>query len=147
MGVPEVSEFASRLRQLADTMGASLLVTPSRRTGKETIAALKSALTGAPAFVWDGEGENPYFGILGLSDYLVVTVDSVNMISEACASGKPVYVYDLPGGSQKSSRFRDALFARGLARNFEIPLVPYPAEPLNEMQAVVRAVEDRIGAR
>ena len=93
-------------------MNASLLVTSSRRTGKENTDALKSALTGAPAFVWDGEGENPYFGILGLCDYLVVTADSVNMISEACASGRPVYIYDLPGGSRKSARFRAALLEK-----------------------------------
>jgi mitochondrial fission protein ELM1 len=147
MGVREIAELASRLRLLASTMAASLLVTPSRRTGEENTAALKTALGDVPAFVWDGEGDNPYFGLLGLSDYLVVTVDSVNMISEACATGKPVYIYDLPGGSRKSSRFRDALSARGLARIFEIPLASYPAKPLDEMQAVVRTIEGRLGER
>ena len=125
-------------------MAASLLVTPSRRTGDENTAALKSALKDAPAFVWDGEGDNPYFGILALSDYLVVTVDSVNMISEACATGKRVYIYDLPGGSRKASQFRGQLLKSGFARQFEIPLTPYPAQPLDEMQTVVRAIEDRI---
>jgi mitochondrial fission protein ELM1 len=144
MGLPEISELASKLRELASIMAASLLVTPSRRTGKENITALKSALNDAPAFVWDGDGANPYFGILGLADYLVVTVDSVNMISEACATGKRVYIYDLPGGSRKASQFRGRLLKSGFARQFEIPLVPYPAQPLDEMQTVVRAIEDRI---
>ena len=51
-----------------------------------------------PHYLWDGEGENPYFGLLGLADFLVVTCDSVNMVSEAASTGKPVYVADLPGG-------------------------------------------------
>ena len=36
---------------------------------------------------------NPYAGLLGWADRLVVTPDSVNMISEACATGKPVYTF------------------------------------------------------
>jgi mitochondrial fission protein ELM1 len=147
MGPNETTLLASRLRTLADGMGASLLVTPSRRTGEENTSILKTALEGGRAFVWDGEGENPYFGILGLADYLVVTSDSVNMISEACASGKPVYVYGLPGGSRKSARFHDTLSMRKLVRPFESPLVPYAAKPLDEMEDVVKAIEQRLAAR
>lgn len=144
LGAHEIAELASKLRALAGRMGAGLLVTPSRRTGAENTSLLKTLLSGTPAFIWDGEGRNPYFGILGLSDFLVVTADSVNMISEACASGKPVAIYDLPGGSRKSARFRAALSARGLVRKFAIPLETYPAKPLNEMSDVVKAIEERI---
>jgi len=143
LGTREIAAFASQLRRLAKSKGGSLLVTPSRRTGRENISLLKSALADVPAFVWDGEGENPYFGILGLSECLVVTADSVNMISEACATGKPVYIYDLPGGSRKAARFRQALSERGFGRSFAIPLEPYTAQPLDEMAAVVRAIESR----
>jgi mitochondrial fission protein ELM1 len=146
LGAPEITELASKLRALASHMGAGLLITPSRRTGDENVSLLKALLNGTSAFIWDGEGWNPYFGILGLSDYLVVTADSVNMISEACASGKPVSIYDLPGGSRKSARFRDALFARGLVRPFAIPLDTCPAQPLNEMSEVVKAIANRLAA-
>ena len=144
LGAQEITELASKLRELASRMGAGLLVTPSRRTGAENTTLLKKALRDAPAFVWDGEGRNPYFGILGLSDFLVVTAESGNMISEACASGKPVAIYDLAGGSRKSARFRDALFSRGLVRGFAIPLENYPAQPLNEMSEVVKTIEERL---
>jgi mitochondrial fission protein ELM1 len=144
MGADEIAKLVSDLRKLASRMGASLLVTPSRRTGEANTLLLKSALTEMPAFVWNGDGANPYFGILGLSDFLLVTVDSVNMISEACASGKPVYLYDLPGGSQKSARFRASLIARGLVRDFTIPVAPYPAQTLNEMASVVAVIREKI---
>jgi mitochondrial fission protein ELM1 len=145
-GEREVMKLASELRTLAGTMSASLLVTPSRRTGAENIALLKAELNDAPALVWDGTGDNPYFGILGLADDLIVTADSVNMTSEACASGRRVHVYDLPGGSKKSARFRQALIARGLVRDFTIPLARYDATPLNEMQDVVAAIRQRTSA-
>src|SRR3546814_3642619 len=34
---------------------------------------------------------NPNFGILGLADHVIVTGDSVNMVSEAASTGKPVH--------------------------------------------------------
>jgi mitochondrial fission protein ELM1 len=143
LGAREMETMAERLCTLAARMKASLLITPSRRTGEENVSTLRSALSDVPAFLWNGGGDNPYYGILGLSDCLIVTADSVNMISEACASGRPVYIYDLPGGSPKSSRFLRTIEERGLARKFEIPLVPYSAQPLDEMAAVVAEVERR----
>jgi mitochondrial fission protein ELM1 len=40
--------------------------------------------------------DNPYFGYVAGADALVVTGDSESMIAEACATGKPVYVYEIP---------------------------------------------------
>ena len=129
------------LVQQAKTLGGSLLVTPSRRTGAENIAALREALSDTPGFFWDGAGDNPYFGIVGASDVLLVTADSVNMITEACASGHPVYVYDLPGGTDKTGRFHEGLYLRGYARPYRGSLEPLPTNRLYEMTRVARAVE------
>jgi len=142
-GLREMEAMAENLCILAARMKASLLITASRRTGDANVAALRNALSNVPAFLWNGIGDNPYYGILGLSDYLIVTADSVNMISEACASGRPVFIYDLPGGSPKSSRFLRTIEERGLARKFEIPLAPFSPLPLDEMSSVVAEVERR----
>jgi mitochondrial fission protein ELM1 len=148
LGGEQILELAAQLRALAETTRASLLVTPSRRTGETNITLLREALQGAPAFVWDGQGANPYFGILGLSQALVVTADSVNMITEACASGKPVYIFDLPGGgSAKSSRFLSAMIAGNHARKFAVPPEPYPVQPLREMERVADEIKRRLEQR
>jgi mitochondrial fission protein ELM1 len=125
----------------ARNLGGSLLVTPSRRTGEEKISILRSALSGTPGFVWDGTGENPYFGILGAADILLVTADSVNMITEACASGHPVLIYGLPGGSKKFANFHKALTLRGYARLYDGALENTPVNRLFEMTRVARAVQ------
>ena len=109
LNAPEMTALAAQLASSARAMGGSLIVTPSRRTGEENIRILKDALTNVPHDIWNGNGENPYFGILGLADFLIVTCDSVNMVSEAASTGKPVYVADLPGGSAKFERFHAAL--------------------------------------
>jgi mitochondrial fission protein ELM1 len=55
---------------------------------------------------------------LAHADAIIVTVDSVNMVTEAAATGKPVHVIDLPGGSDKFRRFHAAMVEAGITRPF-----------------------------
>lgn len=136
----ELTPVLSQLRDFIKQQGGSLMVTPSRRTGEANMAVLKDALTDIPAFVWDGQGHNPYYGMLALADYILVTCDSVNMLSEACTTGKPTYVIDLPGGSDKFRRFHQSLRDDGLARAFTGKLEKYVYPPLNDMQLVAERI-------
>ena len=68
--------------------------------------------------VWDGTSENPYFAFLALADAFLVTADSVSMISEAAATGKPVHILCLDGGNAKFSRFHAAMRQAGITRPF-----------------------------
>ncbi len=116
----EIGRLCAGLRALAVASGAGFAVTASRRTGDANIAALRRGLADVPHTLWDGQGagENPYFGYLGLADAIIVTGDSVNMVTEACAAGKPVYVFDLPGGSVKFDMFHTSMQACGAVRKF-----------------------------
>ena len=86
--------------------GMSAAITPSRRTSRAVKQALAEALA-ADAFgsLWDGTGENPYLGILGLAERLVVTGDSISMVSEALATGRPVHVLPLEGHGKRQHAF------------------------------------------
>jgi len=139
-GPEEMRAFAGALRDLARNEKVSLLITPSRRTGDENVAVLHSELSDVPAFVWDGSGANPYYGILGLADHLIVTCDSVNMISEACATGRPVQIYNLPGGSRKFAHFKRILRERNLTRDFSDRLEVFALSRIDEMSTVVEAI-------
>ncbi len=137
----EMTALATQLASCARAMSASLLITPSRRTGEKNLSILKEKLAGTPYFIWEGEGENPYFGMLGLADFIVPTSDSVNMISEAASTGKPVYVAQLPGGSRKFDRFHRMMRDEGLVREFEGGLAPYEYTPLDDVRTVVARVK------
>ena len=139
--------IAARVADLARRHGGSLCVTPSRRTGRDNEAALREGLKDAPALVWDGTGENPYFGFLALADHILVTADSVSMISEACGTGKPVYVIDLPGGSRRQRRFHAALEAEGCIRRFADRLDTWSYEPILDAALVAAEVTRRMAAR
>lgn len=132
----EMRPLAAMLAALPQQTGGSLMVTPSRRTGDDNLVVLQEALKGTPSYIWDGQGHNPYYGMLGLADMIVATCDSVNMVSEAATTGKPVYVIDLPGGSDKFRRFHQSLRDDGIVRVFKGALEPYTYQPLNDMQLV-----------
>lgn len=125
-------KFADQLAALCKRDRAGLMVTTSRRTGAEAEALIRERLAGLPAFVWDGEGDNPYFGFLGLADAVIVTSDSVNMVSEALASGKPVHVAALEGGSAKFDRFHRELMRDGYTRPFAGRLESWSYQPLDD---------------
>ena len=113
-----LSEIAESIAVILHRTGGSALVTPSRRTGDGGLSLLRDRLRGLSASIWDGTGENPYFAYLALADAFLVTADSVSMISEAAATGKPVHILSLDGGNAKFARFHAAMQAAGITRPF-----------------------------
>ena len=97
------------------------MITPSRRTHQRLIAAVDAATAGAPRILWDGTGDNPYPDFLAHADALIVTADSVNMTGEACATGRPVYVFEPSGRfgqiSPLSRDFEERWERRGRCRD------------------------------
>ncbi len=142
---PDVArEFAARLHRTVQDSGASLMLTTSRRTGKEVETMLRQHLADLPGVIWTGEGDNPYLGFLAHADHIVVTCDSVSMASEACATGKPVYVFDLPGGSAKFERFHRIMRDTGYTRPFTGDLQEGWGKRLDDMSAAAGEVLRRL---
>ncbi len=137
-------KFADQLAALCRRDGAGLMVTASRRTGAEAEALIRERLSGLPAFVWDGSGDNPYFGFLGLADAVIATGDSVNMVSEALATGKPVHVAMLEGGSAKFDRFHQDLVREGYTRPFTGRLESWSYQPLDDTARAAAEARKRL---
>ena len=136
--------LADQLDALRGKVGGSLLVTPSRRTPEAVVAALGARyLADQTVRIWDGGPPNPYLAILALADRLVVTSDSVSMISEALATTAPVSIFRLPGG-QRHARFVDNLLAKGLASPLESATAAARRPAIDANPLVVAAVRDLI---
>ena len=138
-GARGLAEFCDGLARLA-VDGAGLMVTPSRRTPKGAVDRLADTLAGVGGWVWSGVGDNPYPGVLGLADAMVVTADSVNMASEAASTGKPVLVARLDRLDAKIERFHAALEEYGAARPFAGALETWRYPPLRETDRVAARV-------
>lgn len=111
----DIARLASALASLA-ALGVSFMITPSRRTPAPLLAAVDRATAASPRILWRGDGENPYPQFLAHADMLVVTADSVNMTGEACATGRPVYVFRPSQETPKFARFHAALREAGATR-------------------------------
>lgn len=138
--------LADRLDAIVAREDGSLLLTGSRRTSPAVRAALRARYAGRAGCVWadDGDGANPYAGLLGWADRIVCSSDSVNMLSEACATRAPVFVFapgPLDGAPQ---RFVDGLIADGRARPFGDALPAFDVTPLRETARIAAEVRARL---
>jgi mitochondrial fission protein ELM1 len=127
-------------------LGASFMVTPSRRSHQRLIRAAEAGTRGSPRIIWDMTGENPYPHFLAQADLLVVTADSVNMTGEACATGRPVWVFEPSGGSAKFRRFHQALQSHGATRllpDIMPSLEEWSYRPLDAASSIAREIEQR----
>lgn len=131
-------ELAARMHEHIACDGGSLMITTSRRTEAFVSESLRSHFTDVPHAIWRDErdGENPYAGILAWADRIVCTPDSVNMISEACATRAPVFVFEPSQLHGRPRIFLDALLARGRVRAMDSALQAFDTEPLRETARV-----------
>ena len=137
--------LAERLSQLP-IKDHSVLAVASRRTPQQMETCIKNALAKHNLFYWNGDdgSDNPYRQILALSDTLIVTGDSHNMVSEALAAGVPTYVFRPTGLKQKMHQFLSDLEDRKLARNFVGEIDDFPTSPIDATESIAQEILTRI---
>ena len=145
LGPAEGGKLATDLAAMMRRDEVGVMVTPSRRTDPAVTRLLQDALTPLGGYVWDFTGENPYFGMLALADLIVVTQDSVSMISEASATTAPVMVAELPGRSRRQSLFLRTMTDEGRIRPFAGRFAPWPVAPLNDTPSAAADMCRRLG--
>ena len=146
----DIARFVAGLDQLT-RQGAALIATLSRRSPPALAEAVAGCIAASGGYLWDGKGVNPYHAILALSDQFVVTADSVNMISEACITGRPIQVFEPSrrffGNAAKINRFISGLIAAGAVQNFQGTLESYAYKPLDSTPVIAEAIKRAFAAR
>ena len=138
--------LAAKLEAVLARDGGSVLATTSRRTPRGLRDALRHRYAETPGLTWLGaqDGVNPYAGLLAWADRIVCSPDSVNMLSEACATRVPVYVFDPQRAGGRVRVFLDSLLQRGRIRAMDASLAPFEVEPLRETARVADEVRTRL---
>ncbi len=138
--------LAARLRARQQSDGGSLLVVASRRTPPALVQAMRAALGDLPGQSWCNadDGPNPYPGVLAWADRLVVTPDSVNMLSEACGVGCPVQTFAPSPLPARIERFHRALRDAGRLCGLDEQPLAAPPEPLRETAALAQIIRERM---
>lgn len=113
-----------------------ILLTTSRRTSKRNIDQIKNILgQNATIFLWGNkQKKNPYLAMLAYSHSIIVSADSISMISDSLATGKPTYVYEEDFGDKKHKKFisylkkqkaimpSEILFSQGIKNYNNLPI-------------------------
>lgn len=104
-----------------------LYICGSRRTPSKFHNSIREIFKHAElCWIDSNDGENPYLSLLANSDILMVTSDSINMVSEACATDKPVIAVAQDNISPKHKRFIESLQERlsdfGILKSHPVPL-------------------------
>jgi mitochondrial fission protein ELM1 len=142
---PVATELGRRLAEMMQADRVGLALTPSRRTDPAATRAFAAALAPHGGWVWDSLGDNPYFGLLALADAIVVTQDSVSMLSEAVATTAPVLVARLPGRGRRHGAFLDGLIADRRVRLYAGRLEHWPVTPINDTPLAAAEMRRRLG--
>ncbi|SFE40077.1 mitochondrial fission ELM1 family protein [Succiniclasticum ruminis] len=128
------------LCKAAEQQGAALLITTSPRTGAEADRAVEAVFAGSPAtrylLLASKSPENPVPAMLGAATHVLVTEDSVSMVSEASTAGFRVGLLRVGRKQTPKTKVRnlfgagtvrfDALFEEMAARGFVEDLGPAP---------------------
>jgi uncharacterized protein len=139
--------LALRLGQWLQRDGGSLLLTTSRRSPDWLRRAARAEFSAVPGVQWHGadDGPNPYAGLLGWAERIVVTPDSVNLLSEACATAAPVCTHVERSLHGKLAGFHRDLLDRGRVRPMQREFTAWSVQPLRETAAVAAEVRARLG--
>ncbi|KAK2987399.1 hypothetical protein RJ640_020596 [Escallonia rubra] len=149
-GADLAEQLAASLQNVLSSCG-SLRISFSRRTPKQVSNILVRKFSNHPkVYIWDGKDPNPHMGQLAWADAFVVTADSVSMLSEACSTGKPVYVIGAERCTWKFANFHNSLRERGAVRPFtgkENISESWSYPPLNDMAEAAGRVIEALGER
>ncbi len=140
-----VAVFTALAEQIRSE-GGSLLATTSRRTPPALAEILRATFAHLPHVIWGdgGDGVNPYAGLLGWANRVVVSPDSVNLLSEASATRLPVMVALADAAQGRLARFQRQLHERGRLQTHWLDWQHDHIEPLRETARVAAEVSARL---
>ena len=123
----------------------SVMATTSRRTGEAAADALAAALAPVPHRLhrWGRGGANPLLAFMAWADALVVTGDSISMLSESLVTTAPIFIAPLGGEGPRHLAMHESLYAAGQARPISAAPAPFPRRPLDETGRVAAEIRAR----
>ncbi|MBY0335554.1 MAG: mitochondrial fission ELM1 family protein [Acetobacteraceae bacterium] len=141
--MPEAEAAALVPAILRAVPDAAILCTTSRRTGAAATAVLARELRGARhrLYAWGDGGPNPLLGFLAWADAVVVTADSVSMLSEALSTAVPVFVAGEAAG--RHAKLLGSMYEAGQALPLARADLTFRRTPLDETGRVAAEIRSR----
>ena len=141
----ELIQVFRKIKSNFISQGHKVLVIPSMRTPKRIIdLAMKEFVK--EGFVVNTVDKQAYLSALALAANIVVTCDSTSMISEATASGKPIFVAHM---KPKKNNYRFKKFFRlfkemGITRDLGEQVESWTYNKLNEATRIAALINNKL---
>ena len=147
---PQNSEYydlSTKVIKGVKNLDAQLIVTVSRRTPNQAIKILQSNFSKhlRDFKIFSPNIKNPYPKILEIIDYVIVTSDSVNMISEIAMLSKPLFISHFSEENKKISSFISNLKELNVVRDYEGDLFKFEKYKLQTNKTSILQVNKFFG--
>ena len=141
----DIDKIFKKIKENFINNGYQLVFIPSMRTPQIIIDKAKNYYNENQIIITSVD-KNAYLSSLKLSDHIVVTCDSISMISEAAITGKPIYVAHMPN-KKKNERFKkffDLFKSLNIIRDLEDSVEYWSYKKLDETNRISRYIKDKL---
>jgi len=141
----ELTKIFNKVRSNFISIGYKIIIIPSMRTPKRIIdLANKEFLS--DGYVVNSVDKQAYLASLALANKIVVTCDSTSMISEAAASGKPIFVAHMQPkmNNYRFERFFHLFREMGITRNLEEKVENWSYKHFNEAERIAPMIHSKL---
>ena len=121
------------------------IIIPSMRTPKNIIEKAQNYFNKNQIIVPNVD-KKAYLSALKLADHIVVTCDSISMISEVAITGKPIYVVQMPSikSNQRFKEFFNLFESLKIIKNLDSSVESWNYEKLDETNRISGYIKDKI---
>ena len=143
-----IEEIFTRIQRSFIENNYQLIFIPSMRTPQKIIEKAKDFFD-KDQIIIDRVDKKAYLSSLQLAERIVVTCDSISMISEAAITGKPIYVAQMQviKKNYRFIKFFELFKSLNIIRDLEpieIMLDKWNYDKLNETDKIASSIKDRL---
>ena len=127
------------------SVGYKAIIIPSLRTPKRIIDLAINEFD-SDNFVVNSVDKQAYLSALALATCIVVTCDSTSMISEAAASGKPIFIAHMESkkNNYRFKKFFQLFKEKGIARDLGESVQNWTYSKLNEAELIAAIINNKL---
>ena len=140
-----LTKVFDKVKSILEKNNLQAIIIPSKRTPKKIIN-LSNNYFGKDHLVINDIDKKAYLSGLSLAKYIVVTCDSISMISEAALTGKPIYIAEIPAkkNDYRFRSFRELFGKLNIVKNLEEKVEIWNYEILDETNRIAKEIKRKI---
>ena len=140
-----IAEIFKKIKNNFLNSNYQLIVIPSMRTPQHIIGKAKDFFSDSQIIIPNVD-KKAYLSALKISDHIIVTCDSISMISEAAITGKPIYVAQMPAvkNDQRFKSFFNLFESLNIIKPLNNSVENWNYTKLNETNRIAEQLKNKI---